>query len=114
MNFEQIKSQWQQQINQLPSSAEEPMMTVIEDKMITLDSQIKNRTLYGVLTFSIIIISLSGFNYFLYQLKMPILAISGLGFWIAVFAMASLLILKINHCNINYLVSMRKLNFIHQ
>ena len=67
--------------------------------MATLDKGIKERTLYGVITFIILICAMSVFDYFLYLLGESIWAITGLATWIVwiTIAMIRLLMLQNKH-----------------
>ena len=49
---------------------------------------IRNRTLYGSITFGIAIISMLAFDYFLYLLEMPLLAVTGILTWVICIAVA--------------------------
>jgi hypothetical protein len=81
MDIEQLKSNWQQQLTK--QSSDEHLvagkhMQAIEDKMIILDRNIKSRTLYGTITFVLILVSMSVFGYFQYLITSSI--ITSLGF----------------------------------
>lgn len=83
MNIDKLKSSWQQQGAPIAENVNlENKMKLIEDKVIQLDKGIKKQNIYAVLTFGLIIISMTLFNYFIYLLDESIWVVIGLGTWI--------------------------------
>ncbi|HIG42839.1 MAG TPA: hypothetical protein EYQ14_20170 [Gammaproteobacteria bacterium] len=63
-------------------------MDAIENKMKALDKAIRNRTLYGNLTFAIAIVAMLAFDYLLILLDKPMLAVIGVLTWVVCLAIA--------------------------
>jgi len=62
MELDQLKSNWQQQFvkkSQDEQSDLEKHMRAIEDKMAALDRNVKSRTLYGTITFILMLVSIA-------------------------------------------------------
>lgn len=63
-------------------------MSVLEEKMITLDRSIKSRTLYGTITFVLLIVSMTLFGYFNYLVSNSIMVALGFISWIMVISVS--------------------------
>lgn len=93
MDIDQLKSNWQQQVSRKTLSENEQLdlkknMTAIEDKMMVLDKNVKNRTRYGLITFVLVLAFMIVFDYFLYALGVSPLATLGVATWVVCIAAA--------------------------
>jgi len=104
MELEQLKNHWQQHnsgMNQ--NQPEEKGMDTIENRMKALDKEIRHRSLYGNITFAIVIVAMLAFDYFLVLLDKPLLAVLGVLTWVACLAVAMvrLSLLQMQHRSTN-------------
>jgi len=110
MNLEQIKLNWQKQLSS-SSEAVKPQaeidlaiqnnmannMNIITNKMLAIDKKAKERTLYGIIGFSIIICALSALNYLMFLLSQSMFAIAGTTTWIVWFVVSIFRLVKFKH-----------------
>jgi len=96
MELDQLKKQWQQRnMSVSEGTVSEGHVSDIEGKMQALDREIRSRTLYGILTFSIAIIAMIAFMYLLFLLEEPLLAIGGVLTWVVCLVAATLRLLVV-------------------
>ncbi|MBL4940305.1 MAG: hypothetical protein JKY81_01430 [Colwellia sp.] len=105
MELDQLKSNWQQQFvkkSQDEQSDLEKHMRAIEDKMAALDRNVKSRTLYGTITFILMLVSIIAFSYFQYLLSNSLMLVFGYTVWVVSIAVSliRLFVVKRRH-NIN-------------
>ena len=99
MEIDQLKSTWQQKVA-LTSSEQsinsENNMIAIEESMKALDLNVKQRTLYGAIAFTLVIVSMVFFTYFLYVLGNSLILTMGVATWVVslTIAMIRLFLLK--------------------
>lgn len=85
MNLEQIQHQWQRDQQQPISQKEATMNTEnLIQQFNQVDKQAKERTLYGSIAFAIIMAFLVAFDYFLFLLGAPVLAVAAIASWILI------------------------------
>jgi len=109
MDIDQLKSDWQQQLVQ-PSSVEqldwEENMVEIENKMMALNRNVKSRTLYGTITFVLMLVSMIALGYFSFLLSKSLMLTLGLTTWIVGFIVTMVrlfLVRRINNMSYNML-----------
>lgn len=85
MNLEQIQQQWQLN-HQQPINQEEATMNTesLMQKFNQVDKQAKERTVYGSIAFAIIMAFLVVFDYFLFLLGTPLIAVAAIASWILI------------------------------
>lgn len=85
MNLEQIQQQWQHN-QQQPISQDETTMNTesLVQQFNQVDKQAKERTVYGSIAFAIIMAFLVVFDYFLFLLGTPLIAIGAIASWIII------------------------------
>ncbi len=85
MNLEQLQQQWQLN-QQQPISQEGASMNTesLVQQFNQVDKQAKERTLYGSIAFAIIMAFLVFFDYFLFLLGTPLIAIAAVASWIII------------------------------
>ena len=89
MELDQLRRHWQQHnLSANQNNQEEKDMDEIENRMKALDKAIRNRTLYGNLTFAIAIVAMLAFDYLLILLDKPMLAVIGVLTWVVCLAIA--------------------------
>lgn len=85
MNLEQIQQQWQGEQQQTICQEEVSMNTEsLIQQFNQVDKQAKERSLYGSIAFAIIMAFLVVFDYFLFLLGAPLIAVAAIASWILI------------------------------
>lgn len=85
MNLEQIQQQWQQNKQQQTNQEEVTMNTEnLIQQFNQVDKQARERTLYGSIAFVIIMVFLVAFDYFLFLVGTPVIAVAAIASWVLV------------------------------
>ncbi|HJN51050.1 MAG: hypothetical protein QGI68_08825 [Pseudomonadales bacterium] len=102
MELDELKDRWQARTRTGNGNTklEETVMT-IHEQMLEIDSVIKGRNLYGTLTFVIVMLALSLFDYFLYLLESPVLVVGGVAVWLATIAVAAVRLHQVHDRSVN-------------
>ncbi|PAJ72432.1 hypothetical protein CJF42_21285 [Pseudoalteromonas sp. NBT06-2] len=72
-------------------------MNIITNKMLSIDKKAKERTLYGIIGFSIIVCALSALNYLMFLLGQSMFTIAGTTTWIVWFIVSAFRLIKFKH-----------------
>jgi hypothetical protein len=105
MELNQYKSDWQQKMAQ--TSLDERVdwkkqMIKLEDKMVSLDKNVKKRTLYGACMFVLMLVSMTASSYLDYLLHKSLLTTLGYASWITVIAISMVRLFNVKkHHKIN-------------
>lgn len=85
MNLEQLQQQWRRN-QQQPISQEETTMNTenLIQQFNQVDQQAKERTVYGSIAFAIIMVFLVIFDYFLFLLGTPVIAVATIASWVLI------------------------------
>lgn len=87
MDIDQLKSNWQKQLDTAPTDEStdwENKMIAIEKQMASVEKNVKSRTLYGVIGFTLIIVSTTIGSYLQYLMVNSLLILIATISWIGV------------------------------
>jgi|TARA_Y100000310_G_scaffold193243_1_gene193209 hypothetical protein len=104
MELDEFKKSWQSRISiGNGNTALEDTVMAIHEQMVEIDDVIKERNLYGTITFVVVVLALTLFNYFLYLLDSPPLVIGGVAIWLATIAVAVVRLHRVHDRSVNTL-----------
>lgn len=60
----------------------------MQQQLLAVDDTIKERNLYGTLTFLVVLLAMAAFEYFLFVMDSPVIALAGIATWMVTIAVA--------------------------
>lgn len=102
MNIDNLRTQWQEQVNESSNdqlatgeSMKNSQTENLISQFISVDKRAKERTLYGSITFLVMIMSLSALSYFMHLLNAPTVIIAAFSSWIAIIVVNAIRLWKV-------------------